>query len=87
VLSRVPEILPISDLVRDARAVIEQARKRREPVIITQRGRETAVLIPIELYREMERGVLPKIASPSLVRPEDIEHFRMEMIVDDEPEA
>lgn len=76
-----PEIRPISDLVRDARKLIERARQRQEPIVITQRGRDTAVLVPIELYRKTERMLAPHFLSPRLVRPEDAEKFRKEMTV------
>ncbi len=79
--SRVPEIRPISDLVRDARKLIERARERQEPIVITQRGRDTAVLVPIELYRETERKLTHKVLSPRLVHPEDAAKFRMEMTI------
>ena len=49
---RIPEIHPITDLARDARALVERVRQRREPIVITQRGREVAVLVPVELYRK-----------------------------------
>lgn len=78
---RVPEIRPISDLVRDARKLIARARERQEPIVITQRGRDTAVLVPIELYRKTERMLAPHLLSPRLVRPEDAEKFRMEVTV------
>lgn len=76
-----PEIRPISDLVRDARRLIERARERQEPVVITQRGREVAVLVPIELYRKTERMLSPRLPSPRLVHPEDAKRFRLEMTV------
>ena len=76
-----PEIRPISDLVRDARKLIARARERQEPIVITQRGRDTAVLVPIELYRKTERMLAPRLLSPRLVRPEDTEKFRMEVTV------
>jgi len=79
--SRIPEIRPISDLVRDARRLIERARQRQEPIVITQRGRDVAVLVPIELYRKTERVLLPQLPSPRLVRPEDAERFRLEMTI------
>ena len=82
---RVPEIHPISDLARDARSLIERARQRQEPIVITQRGRDAAVLIPIELYRKMERQITYRFASPRLVHPEDAAHFRMEMSIVDPP--
>lgn len=79
-----PEVHPISDLARDARGVIERARQRREPVVITQRGREVAVLVPVELYRDMERRQAVQIFSPRLVRPEDARRLRVQMTVLDE---
>ncbi len=83
-MSHLPEIHPISDLSRDARALVQLARERQEPIVITQRGRQAAVLVPIELYRKMERLARPRIASPRLVRAEDAARFRVQMtIVDD----
>jgi prevent-host-death family protein len=79
--SRVPEIRPITDLVRDARKLIARARERQEPIVITQRGRDAAVLVPIELYRETERKLTHRILSPRLVHPEDSAKFRMEMTI------
>lgn len=81
VSGRVPEIRPVSDLVRDARKLIARARERQEPIVITQRGRDAAVLVPIELYRQTERMLSPQLLSPRLVRPEDAEKFRMEVTV------
>ncbi len=81
VSGRVPEIRPVSDLVRDARRLITRARERQEPIVITQRGRDVAVLVPIELYRRTERMLSPHLLSPRLVRPEDAEKFRMEVTV------
>ena len=78
---QVPETRPVSDLVRDARKIIARARERQEPIVITQRGRDAAVLVPIELYRQTERMLSPHLLSPRLVRPEDAEKFRMEMTV------
>ena len=76
---RVPEIRPISDLARNARQLIARARERQEPIVITQRGRDAAVLVPIELYRATERMLSPQLLSPRLVRPEDAERFRMQV--------
>lgn len=85
VIGRVPEIHPVSDLARNARKLIERARQRHEPIVITQRGRHTAVLVPIEVYRDIERMIVPQIASPRLVDPEDAKRFRMEMTIVDKP--
>lgn len=85
-LSRVPEIHPISELARDARALVEQARARQEPLVITQRGREAAVLVPIELYRRMEQLLAPRLSSPRLVQPSDAERFRLDLTIVDNTE-
>ena len=82
---RLPEIRPVSDLARDARSIIERVRQRQEPVIITQRGRDVAVLLPIELYRSLENRLMPRLASPHLFHSEDADKFRMQMSVSDPP--
>ncbi len=84
-ITRVPEIHPVSDLARNARKLIERARERQEPIVITRRGRQTAVLLPIDVYRDMERMLVSRIASPRLVHPEDAERFRMEMTLVNKP--
>lgn len=76
---RIPEIRPISALAREARSLVERARKRREPIVITQRGTDVAVLVPIELYREMERRLPQQVISPRLARPQDAERFKLTM--------
>lgn len=83
---RIPEIRPISALARNARRLVERARQRQEPIVITQRGRDAAVLVPIELYRKLERGWAPRLVSPRLVHPEDAERFTMSMAVIEPPE-
>lgn len=76
---QIPEIHPITDLARDARALVETARARKEPIVITQRAREVAVLVPIELYREMQSRLTAKIASPRLVHPRDAARFHVDV--------
>ena len=63
-MSKVPTIIPITDLRQDAAAAIKRARDAREPIIITQRGRATAVMLSIEAYEqgEYERELLLQIA-------------------------
>jgi prevent-host-death family protein len=53
-MSKVPAIVPISDLRDDAANVLERMKKSREPVVITQRGRAAAVMISIEEYERSE---------------------------------
>jgi len=59
-MSKVPAIVPISDLRDDAANVLERMKKSQEPVVITQRGRAAAVMVSIEAYErsEHEREIL-----------------------------
>jgi prevent-host-death family protein len=43
-------IIPISDLQTKAKKYVEQVRETDEPVIVTQRGRASAVLVSYESY-------------------------------------
>ncbi|HEY5623952.1 MAG TPA: type II toxin-antitoxin system Phd/YefM family antitoxin [Gammaproteobacteria bacterium] len=63
-MAKVPEIVPITDLRQDSSAVLKRVRSSREPVIITQRGRATAVLLSVEEYErtENERQILLLLA-------------------------
>jgi prevent-host-death family protein len=63
-MTRVPEIVPITDLRQDSSAVLKRVRSSREPVIITQRGRAAAVLLSVEEYErtEKERQILLLLA-------------------------
>ena len=81
---RIPEIRPISDLARDARGLVARMRERQEPIVITQRGRDVAVLLPVEVYRELERRLNARIDSPRLVDPQDAARFAktVEVITD-----
>jgi prevent-host-death family protein len=56
-MSKVPEILPVSDLRQEAAAVLKRLRKSNEPVVVTQRGRPAAVLLNIEEYERKERDL------------------------------
>jgi prevent-host-death family protein len=49
-MAKVPDRVPIGDLRRDAAAVLQRARSKDAPILITQRGRATAVLVPLEEY-------------------------------------
>lgn len=44
-------IITVTDLQRQASKFIDQAKK--EPVVITQRGRPTALLVDAQMYRAM----------------------------------
>jgi prevent-host-death family protein len=59
-MSRVPAIVPISDLREDAANILDRMKKSHEPVVITQRGRATAVMVSVEEYERSahEREIL-----------------------------
>jgi prevent-host-death family protein len=84
--SRIPEILPVGDLASDPERVVERARQRQEPVVITEHGRDAAVLVPIELYRRMEQQIAHNVTSPRLLNPEDAARFTMTMTVEESAE-
>ncbi len=53
-MSKVPTIIPITDLRQDAATVLRKVRDSKEPVFITQRGRATAVMMSAEAYERAE---------------------------------
>jgi prevent-host-death family protein len=53
-MSKVPAIVPVSDLRDDAANVLDRVKKSRDPVVITQRGRAAAVLVSVEEYERSE---------------------------------
>ena len=63
-MTKIPEIVPITDLRQDSSAVLKRVRASREPVIITQRGRAVAVMLSVEEYErtENERQILLLLA-------------------------
>lgn len=63
-MAKIPTIIPITDLRQDAAAAIKRARDAREPIVITQRGRATAVMLSIETYEqgEYEKQLLLQLA-------------------------
>ena len=63
-MAKVPDLVPISDLRQDAAAVLKRVRTRKKPVVITQRGRATAVLLSLDAYEESEeeRRILQALA-------------------------
>jgi prevent-host-death family protein len=63
-MSKVPAIVPISDLREDAANILGRMRRTHEPVVITQRGRAAAVMISVEEYERAthEREILRLLA-------------------------
>ena len=52
------DIEPVTTLKRDAAALIERARERSSPIVITQNGRPTAVLQDVESFERQRRALL-----------------------------
>ena len=50
-------IVPVSDLQKQAASILNEVRTSNEPVIITQRGRAAAVLVSAERYAKIEEDL------------------------------
>ncbi|MFZ1701907.1 MAG: type II toxin-antitoxin system Phd/YefM family antitoxin [Pyrinomonadaceae bacterium] len=50
-------IIPVSDLQRQAAQVINDVNESSEPFVITQRGRATAVLLSAKRYAQIEKDL------------------------------
>ncbi|MDD5542547.1 MAG: type II toxin-antitoxin system Phd/YefM family antitoxin [Acidobacteriia bacterium] len=63
-MSKVPHIIPITDLRQDSATVLKRVRESKQPFFITQRGRAAAVLQSTEAYErgEHERELLRLLA-------------------------
>ena len=63
-MGKLSNIIPVSDLRQDAARLLKQLRKTNEPLIITQRGRASAVMIGVEAYEksEQEKELLRQLA-------------------------
>jgi prevent-host-death family protein len=63
-MAKIPTIIPVSDLRRDAAALLKALHDSKEPMFITQRGRAAAVLIGIDAYQraEAQRDILLLLA-------------------------
>ena len=53
-MSKIPSIVPITDLRQDATALVKRVSDSREPVFITQRGRASAVMVSFEEYERTQ---------------------------------
>jgi prevent-host-death family protein len=63
-MTRIPKIVPITDLRQDAAAVLRRVRTLKQPLVVTQRGRAAAIMLSVEAYErsEHERQLLLMIA-------------------------
>ena len=63
-MSKIPDIVPVTDLRQDATSILKWAHTSKQPIIITQRGRASAVLVSLEVYEnsQHEREILHLLA-------------------------
>lgn len=54
-MSKLTNIIPVSDLRQGAAKLMNQLNKNKDPFIITQRGRAAAVILGVEAYEESEQ--------------------------------
>lgn len=50
-------IIPISDLQRQAAAIVNDVNEFSEPIVITQRGRAAAVIVSADRYSQIEEDL------------------------------
>ena len=53
-MGKLSNIIPVSDLRQDAAKLLKQLKNDNEPLIITQRGRASAVMLGVEAYEKLE---------------------------------
>ena len=56
-MTRMPQIVPISDLRQGTAALLKKVRESRDPVVVTQRGRPVAVLLSVEEFERREQDL------------------------------
>jgi prevent-host-death family protein len=53
-MTKIPNIIPITDLRQDATSVMKRVTASQEPLVITQRGRAAAVMVSMEAYQHSQ---------------------------------
>jgi len=53
-MGKLMNFFPVSDLRQDAAKILKRLREKKEPIVITQRGRAAAVIIGVEAYEKSE---------------------------------
>jgi prevent-host-death family protein len=56
-VTRMPKIVPVSDLRQGAAALLKKVRESREPIVVTQRGRPAVVLLSVEEFERREQDL------------------------------
>lgn len=69
------KVIPITDLQRQAGQIVNGFNEEAEPVIITQRGRAAAVLMPVARYQQMEEDLnrLDKLELQELIATAELQ--------------
>ena len=53
-MSKLPQVVPVTDLRQDATAILKRVKASSKPTLITQRGRVAAVMLSIEAYEHSQ---------------------------------
>jgi len=54
-MTKIPDIVPVSDFRQDAAAVLKRLQASAGPLVLTQRGRAVAVMQSVEAYEKVQR--------------------------------
>lgn len=52
-----PKLVPVTDIKRKATEIIEALQHEQAPLLITEHGREAAILMDVASYRMQERKI------------------------------
>jgi len=52
-----PKLVPVTDIKRKATEIIEALQQEQTPLLITEHGREAAILMDVASYRLQERKI------------------------------
>jgi len=52
-----PRLIPVTDIKRKATEIIEALQRDQEPLLITEHGREAAILMDVTSYLMQERKI------------------------------
>ena len=53
-MTKIPNIIPITDLRQDATTIVKRITSSKEPLVITRRGRAAAVMVSMEAYEHSQ---------------------------------
>jgi len=56
-MTKIPNIVPITDLRQDATSIMKRVTASKEPLVITQRGRAAAVMVSMETYEHSQHEI------------------------------